>query len=505
MSGPGGGSAPLSLPRPPIHPLDAHSTSTHSSLHLQVDELEAKAASMRTVLSQLVDADKDVDTEDRVGEGGGGGVDGLGPSTTASSSTTTTCESPPPLPSLIFDAQLANVPGGLLGSDPLLAQHPFHRSATKFQRSSSPHPMANNLALSGVILNDNFPDLSNDNNANSTCASSTTNLFNDFIDNQDLADFNSNTDYGGGDLRYSSPHTSRPISRASSQTSLSSSTAASITHLPRRSQSTHTPTRGLRRPLRQTRSASRCNRSQVFTGFNLPGCLSTSSVNLDSQEDVANLILTLRKERSRLLQEIEAEEEERAWFYSQLENINQQLRRLSTTDNLHDVSGPEKSRSRSFPVFWVRCLGLEGVPATKHEKGALRRGARREKSLTQPSVLRWGGVGGVAGWMDVVVVVLREGDVNETRLEKCRVSHTGYLSSAAGWPLPGGRRGRAWLAEPFLLVGRSLAWLCWTVGEQEAPVGEKEKEVGLCRREGPAPIPASHTGSDSGGLAWAGA
>lgn len=91
---------------------------------------------MRTVLSQLVDADKDVDTEDRVGEGGG--VDTLGPSTTASSSTTTTCESPPPLPSLIFDAQLANVPGGLLGSDPLLAQHPFHRSATKFQRSADP-------------------------------------------------------------------------------------------------------------------------------------------------------------------------------------------------------------------------------------------------------------------------------------------------------------------------------------------------------------------------------
>ncbi|ROT77601.1 hypothetical protein C7M84_003742 [Penaeus vannamei] len=91
---------------------------------------------------------------------------------------------------------------------------------------------------------------------------------------------------------------------------------------------------GLRRPLRQTRSASRCNRSQVFAGFNLPGGLSTSSVNLDSQEDVANLILTLRKERSRLLQEIEAEEEERAWFYSQLENINQQLRRLATTDNV---------------------------------------------------------------------------------------------------------------------------------------------------------------------------
>lgn len=71
---------------------------------------------------------------------------------------------------------------------------------TKFPpvaRSSSPHPIANNVALSGVILNDNFPDLSNDNNANSTCASSTTNLFNDFIDNQDLADFNSNTgEYG---------------------------------------------------------------------------------------------------------------------------------------------------------------------------------------------------------------------------------------------------------------------------------------------------------------------
>lgn len=79
-----------------------------------MDELEAKAATMRTVLSQLVDADKDVDTE----------VGVLDSSTGCEGS----CDSPPPLPSLIFDSQLSNMPAGLLGSDPLINHHQFQRS-----------------------------------------------------------------------------------------------------------------------------------------------------------------------------------------------------------------------------------------------------------------------------------------------------------------------------------------------------------------------------------------
>lgn len=80
-------------------------------LSSQVGELEAKAATMRTVLSQLVDADKDVDTEVTVG-GDGGDL------------STSACDSPPPLPSLIFDAPpMSHVTPALLGSDPDLT-HP---------------------------------------------------------------------------------------------------------------------------------------------------------------------------------------------------------------------------------------------------------------------------------------------------------------------------------------------------------------------------------------------
>ncbi|XP_068221925.1 adenomatous polyposis coli protein-like [Palaemon carinicauda] len=179
-------------------------------------------------------------------------------------------------------------------------------------------------------------------------------------------------EYGVGDLRYSSPHTSRPISRASSQASvnsLTSSTASSLSHLPRRSHSSHTPTRGSRRSLRQTRSASRSNRSNSFCGYDLPGGLSTSSVNLDSQEDVATLITTLRRERSRLLQEIEAEEEERAWFYSQLENLNQQLRRFAAGENVStNILNEEQKR---------RCLYLAAALAIVEEQlGKAGRGRR---------------------------------------------------------------------------------------------------------------------------------
>ncbi|XP_050701439.1 uncharacterized protein LOC126987906 [Eriocheir sinensis] len=313
MSGPGGGSAPLSptrpaprlplgLPRPP-----SASRPQQPSLQHQVGELEAKAASMRTVLSQLVDADKDVDTEGTVG--GEGGV-----------LLSSACDSPPPLPSLIFDAPpMSHVTPALLGSNSDLT-HPH------MYRCGSPHPLTANTTLSGLVFNNNF-EFPNDNNNTTT---------NDFIENHDLPDCNSNTEYCPGELRYPSPHTSRPVSRASSHASLPASTAS---HVPRRSQSSHTQPRGNRRYLRQTRSASRGSRQGSGGSLNLPGGLSTSSLNLDSQEDIATLILTLRKERSRLLQEIEAEEEERAWFYSQLENLNQQLRR-SSTDNVSTPLNP---------------------------------------------------------------------------------------------------------------------------------------------------------------------
>ncbi|XP_063880746.1 adenomatous polyposis coli protein-like isoform X3 [Scylla paramamosain] len=314
MSGPGGGSAPLSPARPPPClplglPRPPASRPKQPSLQHQVGELEAKAATMRTVLSQLVDADKDVDTEG-TGDPGGGDL------------TSSVCDSPPPLPSLIFDTPMSHVTPALLGSDPDLS-HP------NVYRCGSPHPLTANTSLSGLVFNNNFGLANDNNNMTATTTTTTTTAANDYLDNLELPDCNSNTEYCPGELRYSSPHTSRPVSRASSQASLPSSTSS---HLPRRSQSSHTPPRGNRRCLRQTRSASRGSRTGSGGSLNLPGGLSTSSLNLDSQEDVATLILTLRKERSRLLQEIEAEEEERAWFYSQLENLNQQLRR-STTDN----------------------------------------------------------------------------------------------------------------------------------------------------------------------------
>lgn len=80
---------------------------------------------MRTVLSQLVDADKDVDTEG-TGDGGGGG-----------DLTSSTCDSPPPLPSLIFDAPMSHVSPALLGSDPDLSHPHMYRSVVVFDL---PHP-----------------------------------------------------------------------------------------------------------------------------------------------------------------------------------------------------------------------------------------------------------------------------------------------------------------------------------------------------------------------------
>ena len=56
-----------------------------------------------------------------------------------------------------------------------------------------------------------------------------------------------------------------------------------------------TTCRGTRRSLRQTRSASRASCGRLGS---LPGHLSSTSLNLDSTEDIAGFIATLRKERS---------------------------------------------------------------------------------------------------------------------------------------------------------------------------------------------------------------
>ena len=76
------------------------------------------------------------------------------------------------------------------------------------------------------------------------------------------------------------------------------------------------------RSSRKNRSSRRSSRGSTTS---LP---TLGDVRLESPEDVSQLIASLRKERSRLLQEIEQEDEVRSAFYSHLDSLNQRLRAL---------------------------------------------------------------------------------------------------------------------------------------------------------------------------------
>ncbi|XP_076044562.1 uncharacterized protein LOC143027230 isoform X2 [Oratosquilla oratoria] len=350
------------LSRPPPSPLNNRRTRPTQP---------RSQTTMRSGFNQLVDADKDVDT----------GHSPLQQPPELHS------DSPPPLPALIFDS-IVSGPEGVVTQqilDELDELQPdennsiTQRGVIDSNRLVSSDYSLNNNEENGhcpnnnslTTLNEKVDPLDENINIDTSLAgsvtttttnnSSTLSAISDLIDNQELADFNSNLDYGGQDVRYSPHHPSRPISRASSIQSVESTgssqasfgSAPRVPPLPRRSQSLsagggggglHRDSTGSlinrksRGSLRLTRSASRCSSGRYRSPSN--GTRSYSNINLDSQEEVGKLILTLRKERSRLLQEIEAEEEERSWFYTQLENLHVQLRYLTKTNN----DGAERCR-----------------------------------------------------------------------------------------------------------------------------------------------------------------